>query len=314
MKTTLILVLIATSAFADVTYKRKTTTQGFGASEGTSTEYYLADRSCTESSIKWTKGLMKTMSGGKEQLTTSIVRLDKQLVWNVDTKKEEYREMTFEEFRKMLADASAQMEQGESDAPVDTAREELYEWKVEAQSSPDPKTINGFVCKNAKWVATGTNKQDSNDRVIITFDLWNSETIPGSADVKLFSENFAKAIGLNLEELQPGLMMAISLYKSQFEKLAEEAKKAPGMSVTSLMEIRRNQLVGPGVGKMMKEGMKNEVMGKLPFGKKKEPKVEEPKYEERVKFMVATELTEATAGSIEATKFEIPAGYKLKKK
>jgi hypothetical protein len=293
---------------------RKTATEGFGSSEGTATEYFTADRSCTESSIQWTKGMMKTMTGGKVIGSASIVRLDKQLVWSVDHKEKEYREMTFEEFREMLKKANEQMESAASDMPADTAAEELYEWKVETLSSPDPKTINGFNCRNVKMVATGTNKQDSNDRVMITFDLWNSLDVPGADDMKTFGENFAHAIGLKMDDVQPGLMQAIALYKTQFEKLAEEAKKAPGMSVTSLMEIRRNQLVGPKVGKMMKEGMKQEVMGKLPFGKKKEPKVEEPKYEERVKFSVSTELTEAKSGALDGSLFEVPAGYKLKKK
>jgi len=53
----------------------------------------------------------------------------------------------------------------------------------------------------------------------------------------------------------------------------------------------------------------------LPFGKKKAPPKEEPvQYELKVKFSVQSELTEASVAAVDAGKFEVPAGYKLKKK
>ncbi|MBI5058804.1 hypothetical protein HZB60_03350 [candidate division KSB1 bacterium] len=310
----LILLLIATSAFADVTYKRKSSTLGFGASEGTATEYFTTDRSATESSTRWTRGMMKTMTGGKEVASTNIVRLDKELVWDVNPKEKEYKEMTFAEFRELIKKLNEDAGKAEAGEPVDTTTEDMYEWKVETLSDPNPKTINGFACKNLKLVATGTNKQDANDRVIITFDSWNCPAVPGQEEVTAFSAAYAKALGFDIEAARPGFQQAIMLYQKQFEQLAEAAKAAPGLAVTSLVEIKRNQLVGPKLGAVMKEGMKNEVIGKLPFGKKKEPKQEAPKYEERVKFSVQTELLEARLGAVEAAKFEVPAGFKLKQK
>ena len=310
----LILLLIAVSAQADVTYKRRTTTLGFGASEGTSTEYFTADRSASESTMRWTRGLMKTMTGGKEVASTSIVRLDKELIWEIDPKQKEYKEMSFAEFRELIGKLSTETGEAADGEPVDTTAEEMYEWKVETLSDPDPKNINGFSCRNLKIVATGTNKQDANDRVMITVDFWNSPDVPGQQDAAAFATAYAKALGFDIEATRPGFQQAIMLYQKQFNELAEAAKQAPGVAVRSLVEIKRNQLVGPNVGQAMKEGMKNEVLGKLPFGKKKEPKQEPPKYEERIKFSVESELLEANSTAVEAAKFEAPTGYKLKKK
>ena len=85
--------------------------------------------------------------------------------------------------------------------------------------------------------------------------------------------------------------------------------------VTVLMEIKRNELTGPDVGKAMKDAAMKDMMGKLPFGgKKKETTPEEPKWEEKIKFSSTSELIEVNSDKIDPGKFEVPAGYKLKKK
>jgi hypothetical protein len=107
-------------------------------------------------------------------------------------------------------------------------------------------------------------------------------------------------------------MQAVTAYEKQFKTLVEEMKKALGEPITSLIEIKRNQIVGPS----MKEAAKNEAVGaltdKLPFGKKKEAKSEEPRWEERIKFRATTELSEVSTGSVDTDKFDIPADYKKK--
>jgi hypothetical protein len=70
----LILLILITPGYADVTRKLKTSNQYLGMSEGTSVEYYSSDRSAQESFVKWTSGIMKTMSGGKEVENASIPR------------------------------------------------------------------------------------------------------------------------------------------------------------------------------------------------------------------------------------------------
>jgi hypothetical protein len=98
--------------------------------------------------------------------------------------------------------------------------------------------------------------------------------------------------------------------------LIEAGKKAPGDAVQSLIEIKRNSLKTKPLGKAIAESAQNEMLSKLPFGggKKKEPKEEKPTWELKTKFSASSELTEATVAAVDAAKFEIPAGFKLKKK
>ncbi|MCB9357824.1 MAG: hypothetical protein H6508_08465 [Calditrichaeota bacterium] len=314
MRVALFLLLIcALSAQADVTRQTKTVAKGFGGFESSQTTFFTADKSSDVSKSKWTSGFMKIATGGKEQQGTTITRLDKELVWTLDDRKKTYTEMTFEEFREMLKKATADLQGDEEDVP-DTTAEDMYEWKIETLSEPDPKTINGWECRNVRMLATGTNKTDSLDWVKIDFSTWNSEAVPGTAEIREFALNYVKAVGLDEWAQNSGLQMAVALYQTQFKQLAEELAKAPGDAVETVLEIRRHQLVGPSLGKAMKEGMKNEVMGKLPFGKKKEAPSQEPKWEERVKYRMQTDLLSSEVAPVETAQFEVPSGYKKKNK
>jgi hypothetical protein len=309
----LAVLLLVSSAQADVIRKHRTASQFMGSSEGTSTDYYTADKYTSESTLRWTAGMMKTLSHGKETLSTQITRLDRELVWTLDPAKKTYTEMTFAEFREMMKKGMTEMKKSEEEQP-DTVAEDMYAWTVQDLSDPQPKTISGWVCHNAHIEATGVNKSDSLDKVIITLDLWNSTQVPGADEIHEFQTRYVKALGLDQLALTPGLVQAAFLYQKQFEALTEAAKKAPGEPVQSVTEIKRHQLQGPSVGKAVAEGARQEVLSRLPFGKKKsEPTPEKPEYVLKTKFRVSTELTEATTTPVGTAKFEIPAGYKLKK-
>jgi hypothetical protein len=314
----LAVLLLAASAQADVTRKHKINSEFMGANESVTADFYAADRQATESTVRWTKGFMKTASGGKEMQSGTITRIDKEVVWSLDPKKKTYTEMTFAEFREMMKKGMANMEDAQAEAKAerpDTISESLYEWKTEDLSESQPKTIGAWNCRNIHVVATGTNKNDPNDLVVITVNTWNSPDVPGHEEIRAYQERYIKALGLDMKAITPGLMQAAMLYQKQMDALIEAAKKAPGEPVQSLMEIQHKQPKGPSVGEAIGEGAKSELVGKLPFGRKKEPKKEEkPVYEMTVKFLVNSELVEANANSVAPDKFEIPTGYKLKKK
>ncbi|MFH1011135.1 MAG: hypothetical protein V1784_07875 [bacterium] len=308
----ILILLIANVAQADVTRKVKNTVRFMGESEGSSVEYYVADRSADESTLQWTSGLMKTMSGGKETKSVTIVRLDKEVIWTLQPDDEAYTEMTFAEFREKMKKGMAQMEQAQAERDTTEVSEDMYEWKVEVLSEAEPKTIHGWPCRNVKLVATGTHKENPEDRVWITLDYWNSSDVSGAQEIRDFQMKYAKALGLDERMLTPGLMQAAGPYEKQFAALIEESKKAPGETVMSTIEIKRNQLVGPSTAAMARDAAASEITRKLPFGAKKEAKSEAPHWEERVKFRAMTELLEVTTGPVEASKFEIPTGYKKK--
>lgn len=312
----LLLLAITSQAFADVTREQKSSVRFMGTSETVRTDHYSGDKHSEFSNTRWTRGFMKTMTGGKPVETGTIVRLDKELVWTLDPKKETYQEMTFAEYREMLKKALAegqQPEEGDEEAAAaDSVGEEMYEWTTSDKSDPNPKTINGWTCRNLRWEILGVNKHNENDKVLMVIDLWNSEEISGTAEIADFNLRYFKALGLDEIALTPGLTAAFLLYRQQLDSLMAAAQKAPGENVQSLLEMQRYRPKGKALGKQISEGAAEEVMGKLPFGKKK--KKEEPVvYEWKIRFSAASELLRVTADAVDAARFEIPAGYKLKK-
>ncbi len=312
----LLLVFVAGAAHADITRKVKTTSQFLGTSETTSIQYYTVDRSADEFTIQWTSGIMKTLKGGKPKTSITITRLDKELVWTVNPKKKRYSEMTFAEYREQLKKSEDEMKDAEVEeaetAEEDTseASEDEYEWTIEVQSDPDPRTINGWVCRNVKILTTGTHKEEHRDIIWITIDNWNSPDVPGTQEIQEFNTRYLKALGIDEYALTPGLTSFMNAYKQQFEKLGKESGETPGESVTSAIEIKRNQRVGPSAKEIAKDAAVKKLTGKIPFGKKKKKK--EERWEEKVKFMVTTELLEASTDPVDASKFEVPEGYKKK--
>ncbi|MDD5088345.1 MAG: hypothetical protein PHI18_06050 [bacterium] len=313
----MILLLLAAAAQADVVRKHKTTAAFMGANESTSTQYVAGDRSADESTVKWTRGFMKTMTRGKPTESKTIIRLDQQLIWTLDPKEKTYTEMTFAEFREMIEKGLSEMQQQgeEEDAEeADTTGEELYEWTVTDESDPNPKTVAGYPCRNAKLVAAGVNKQDANDQVVITLDTWNSEDVPGRGEIADFYRRYAEALGLDSWALTPGLMQAAALYRAQFDSLYAVFQKAPGESVQNLIEIKRHAIKGKSLKQIAAEAAQDEMMSKLPFGGKKKTKNEAPEYVWKVRFSSTGELTEAATNPVAAASFEIPEGYKKKEK
>ncbi len=257
---------------------------------------------------------MKTMTRGKKVKSTTIIRLDKKLVWTLDPKKETYQEMTFAEFKAQLEQGAAEMKQAteEEEEQAEPDGEDNYEWTVEDVSKDKPKKINGWSCRNAHVIATGINKEDPKDKVVISIDTWNSEEVPGANEIADFNMRYMKAIGLDEAVLTPGLVQAALLYKDKLSTLIEAAKKAPGEPVDSMIEIKHNRKKGKSVGEAIGEGAADELMKKVPFGLGKKKSSKGPVYEMKTVFKIEDELTEAAQGNVEGLQFEIPEGFTRK--
>jgi hypothetical protein len=315
MRWLLVILICIGSSHADVTRKMKTSMYMMGDAEVAAVSYIAGDRAADMTTTTWLSGMMKTVAGKKPIEATTIVRLDKEVIWTLDPKKKTYTEMTFAEFREQMQKAAAEMEEAEAEEPpepeTEEPEEELYNWTVESCSEPDPRTINGWNCRNVKVIAPGVNKQEPRDKVWITMDFWKSTEIPGQQEAYDYTMRYLKALGMNEQALYQGLAASAAMYMEQMNLLFTENSKVPGEPVKSIIEIKVNKLSGPSVKDAVADAAKDELMGKLPFGKKKsEPK--EPTWEEKIKFRSENELVEVSLDPAPPSTFEIPAGYKKK--
>ena len=114
-------ILVCASAFADITLEERISVEGAGLMRmanmsGTTKTAISGDRSRTESDLKMQSRLVRMVARGMGP-TADIVKLDEGKVYELDLKKKQYTEATFDEMRAKLEAARQQAEQAKQPTP-----------------------------------------------------------------------------------------------------------------------------------------------------------------------------------------------------
>lgn len=351
------LVAVAWSVcWADVTVSRQSTMDGMGGllkSSTTSTESYSGDKMVNDSETKMENKLVKMFGGGKPITTTSITRLDKELIWNLDHKAKTYTEMTFAEMRAwvdslggMMSGAADPMAQQEP--AIDTSELTFSEPTFEVKRTGKHETISGYDCEQAIMTMTtvGTNRENGETMTLeVMMDMMLAQNVPGSAEIVDFGVRTAQAMGFEMEE-GSGQSMAkmLGMYGIDAERLAEETKKLDGFAMKTIMsfkmggdameqaqaesdkaEAEQNEQDKQDEAEKDEEaptdasGMAAKALGGL-FGKKDNKEDDEKDKQEEAAdvpagtmFWMTSIVTSIEGSGLPAPRYEIPDGYKLKK-
>ncbi len=348
---------IASAAFADVTIKRLTVLKGMGGmmnSTVTSTEMVQGDMMASNHETKMDSKLMKMMGAGKPVLTTSIIRLDRGVFWDINHKEKTYTEMTFAEMRQMMDSLGAMMSGGsamaQQKAAFDTSEYKLLPPKFDVKRTGKHETISGYDCdEGLLTMETTAINRKTGDTVLldVTMSSMLAKNVPGEAEMTAFGKKMAQAMGMDMNQAAgQSMQKMLAMYGINAEKLAEEAKKLNGFAMRTEMSFgmggsamtpaseATNSSEGQEKSKRAENGesaksdessssapsgMAAKALGGL-FGKKKKS---EPKEEVGGKsgdlppgamFSVVTTVTEIGTGSVGAVSFDVPAGYKLKQR
>jgi len=336
-----IIIILFQIVFGQITYKTKVTSYGFrgmGAFESTATTFLQGDAQRTDAKLKFTGKFMKMFS--PKGMTTGIVRLDKEVIWNFTDKKKKYTEQTFDEIRKTFE------EYGEAGyaqpMPTDDSDSEDYEadyeWSkpvVKVKNLDEKKTINGFNCQHylASVTTIGTHIETGiKDTMLFVSDLWNAKNVSNKMDsVDDFSKRYIKAIGFELPENQ-GLSMIGGMYKDQMQTLGDEISKLKGYPIVNDMKLTMTQNLASVEQEDVEEeepeeenlsmrdiqrnfgGLLGKKVMKDVLDKKEKETTEEPKKATVAElFHMNSEVLSIKEGSISSDKFETPKGYKLSK-
>lgn len=343
--------MLSTTVHGDVTIKRSTALDGMGGllkSTTTSTESYSGDMMSNDGETKMENKLMKMFGGGKPVRTTSITRLDKGLMWNIDHKKKEYSEQTFAEMRAMMdslgnmlgggADPMAQQE-----PTIDTAEWEFSEPTFDVKRTGKEETIAGYSCDQAimTMISTGTNRKTGDTMTMeVTMDMMLAQNVPGADEITSFGMRMAAAMGFDAES-GPSQSMAkmLSMYGIDAERLAEESEKLDGFAMKTVMTFG---MAGNAMEKAKAEadeaeaeeaeseeakeedekhsdasGVAAKALGGL-FGKKDKKQDEEKDKQDQpaappgALMWMTTTVTGIESGAVAPATFEVPEGYKLK--
>jgi len=246
---------------ADITIEQQITTDGFGPSkfgamEGHSNTAISGNKSRTEQQNQFKSRLLRALAKSANTNTVRIVRLDAEVIDEIDVANKQYSEMTFQQMRdataKALQDAQSQparqQQEAPSGAPVDDSKCQWSPPRAELKQSGEHASVAGADTSRATITVTTTctapTKGTSCDFVFV-MDEWLAADVPGTAETREFWRNYAKKLNLTGEfnGMQGGASQQVfDRYKSGW---GEAAKQAASLKGFPLKTITAMQFGGP---------------------------------------------------------------------
>ena len=226
-------------AGADVLVKQKTVSEGLGGFGNASTEGTLVvsgDRSRSEDLVTYT-GRFKSLAGKPKQ-SISITRLDKELMWSLDTEKHEYSELTFAEMRAMMAKGA---EQASTNAQGSSGpQDEGMTFSVDVKKTGVKQEVNGFPCEQVVITCTGKptdpKRAEAVSEVRMTMDQWMTRKAPGQAEMASYHRAFAEKLGRDAGMAHMA-DAARAMYGNGMKELTGKLKDLEGFPIRSTFTI-----------------------------------------------------------------------------
>jgi hypothetical protein len=204
------------------------------------------------------KGLDKTMSThylkgdrlrtdnlvNNELTDSTIIRLDREEIVNIDHKKKSYTVMTFEQMRQRMQKAMEAMQHPNTptDAKTDAKAPDVkVEPKVSIKDTGETKMINGFNTRHvilSVQLEGQDQKTQEKGSMGADSDLWITKDVSGFAEQREFYKRYAMKMG---SQLMPRGMAAsagtdprVGPALAELSKQAEKMEGVPVLTVTSV--------------------------------------------------------------------------------
>jgi hypothetical protein len=196
------------SAMADVTIQEQTTIHAFVVkAHGTTTNQVSGDKKRSEVQFAC-DGVMSMFCGHTK--TVDIVRLDRDVTWDMEPKKKRYSETplpTPEQQRALLQHQQAVIDKLKScpqaqpaKSSIDTSKCEMSPPVLAVNKTEDSTTLIGHAAQRTNVSLTQSCKiKDSGDvcQFSYSFDVWlTQDDLPGLSDRKTFESDYQRKLGL----------------------------------------------------------------------------------------------------------------------
>jgi hypothetical protein len=276
----------------------------------------------------------------------SIMDLDKESITTIDVAKKTYSVMTFAEMKQAMEDAAKRMQNERKEAaPSDPNVQASF--KVSVKATGQTKTVQGL---NANEMLIEMALESSNTKtgetgaMNITADTWYAP-VSGYDEVKEFHKRMAVKLGYVFGSGMQQIMQMSAAQGGQanmnqgFEEVSKELAKIDGVPVESIVKMGGSGAPAgdvsgtqPAVQPQQQEkqnstgsAIAGAALGRLGgfggFGRKKKeeppPAREQPASQAQpgpgatgTLMEMTTSLTSFSSGPADASKFEVPAGYK----
>lgn len=319
----LFLFLGISSAWADATVETVSKFGGFkgvGAFEGTAVSRIQGLKMAESTASRFTGAILSLLPGGGEKIT--IHRIDKGVVWDLDTKKKTYTEMPIEPLK--LGEPVGREGEKKSRARVTKS-----EFKVAKTGAAE--TINAFPCEEylVTWLVEieDLETKTKTENTMIT-NLWTTPETAAirklQAEQEAFSRAYMNKLGLNLppaEMKQFGMEAIVSMsgasgkeMDKEFGRFKNEMAKIKGHPIRTAVNWktsggdapkREKPAAGQGPARALGDlfgGLKGAISQKL--GGSDAKKTADDGF-----FSNTVEVKSIHTESIAADAFEVPSGY-----
>jgi hypothetical protein len=315
---------------------------GFGAFETTEKLMISGDKECTKGTTKYSGKFSSLMNKGAKE-ATSITRLDKELIWNLDPDKKTYTELTFEQMRKMM-ESMGSLGGLLNPAQTDSLRKavEKLSATVDVNKTGEKKTISGLECERVILTMQSEIKDTLGNVIDTTWiknDLWMVPNDKVPSELSDFDLKMAEKMGFTEGGPMAGLL---NQYADAMKKLQEKLKELNGYPLASTFSIvmtthaqekekaeakttetaeaqtageeekpaTEERDVKSALGGLFKKKAKEEAKKKEEQKQKEEQEKAQAQQGPRTVLEVTTETQSISTSSVDPSLFEIPAGYK----
>ena len=247
---TFLVALASTNAFADITTQQRIEVgaggvMSFLSSEGTVITYISSDKSRSESVMESKSGLMGSF--GPNLDSYSIMRLDKDLTWQLMPEKQQYSEMTFEQMRAQMEQSKQQLEEmqqsgGGGALPVSDEDCQWSDPKLEIKETGEKQRFaNVKAEKHIITVQETCTVPESGQTCVLTWTMenWMAKRMPGDDEAMAFNKALAKK--LSTEDMMSGVQAAsrglLSMFEAGWEEALDEVSELKGFPVKTVMQM-----------------------------------------------------------------------------
>lgn len=261
---------LSVPASADVTIKQTLDVTAPGAlslaaMEGQTTTAIANDRSRTDNDLHFKSSIMQRFGGDLGQ-TSEIVRLDREVIIQLDHKERQFEETTFAQMKAQLVQAMEGLEQsqpdagaegsdsdagtegtdgaaGSTDLPVDEQSCEWSDTRVDVQRTGNRQSIGGVEAEETRVVATQTCRDVETGKacdLTWTLDNWLAPDVPGGGEALGFWQAYAQKLGyddLARNPRTPGMAALFSQYQAGWDEIDKHADELQGYPLRTVMSL-----------------------------------------------------------------------------
>lgn len=224
---------------------RNSGVKGMLANDAVEVTRTLADMQRVDQSFKYTGSIMGKIGAKRDR--SEIMRVDKNLRWQLDNRNKRYQECPLEGCRGVLADYQASLYAEEEPEADDSCKVQMVENNFSIKPTGQQRDINGWPSNEYKLDWTMKFKDDAGKvgNNIISSTVWTTSATGDIAEAirmqETFTTNYDKAIQKKYPESVnkaiPSDAMTL-LVKHLIETLSEQDKNALYHMMQNVMPVR----------------------------------------------------------------------------